>query len=269
MPVIKIEHGPLKNILLLVLFLLCTNVYSKDVTNQRWLQTASELGLAAGLELFGKDHLIPDKPRISTPNKFDAHMRDKLWLGVAKQDVARKWSDRLIYGVSMSSLVWSPALSKESSTALLINGRVFAVNSLMTNLVKIGTARERPYSFYQTRRSEGNRDYASFYSGHSSVAFSQAVTNALLLTRDYPDHETLIWSSLLGTAGLTGYLRVAGDMHYFSDVLTGAITGSLVAWFITKIELRKFDEEHENDTLLYQKRTNGSKFMVSLKIPLG
>jgi membrane-associated phospholipid phosphatase len=225
--------------------------------------------MALGLELYGKTHFVSDTPRFSSPNKFDVYMRDKIWVGLKHQDQARAWSDRLIYGVSMSSLLWGPLLAENPELALLINARVFAANSIMTNIVKIGASRERPYSHYQTRVSEGKTDYTSFYSGHSSVAFSQAVSNAMILSRSYPQHNSLIWSTFIGTAGVTAILRVRADMHYFSDILTGALSGSVIAWLLTRAELRKYDkyEKQPNTSLLMH--GTGSNFVISIKIPLG
>ncbi|MBT3254214.1 MAG: phosphatase PAP2 family protein [Candidatus Marinimicrobia bacterium] len=196
-------------------------------------------------------------------------MRDKLWAGLNKQDGARTWSDRLIYGFSMSSLLWGPMLAEDKELALLINARVFAANSIMTSLVKIGAARERPYHYFGTRSSEGSKDFTSFFSGHSSVAFSQAVANSMILSRSYPQYESAIWSGLLGVAGLTAYLRVAGDMHYFTDILAGAITGSLIAWTVTRSELKRFGVDDNQNSITLQSRGNGSNFVISLKIPLG
>lgn len=196
-------------------------------------------------------------------------MRDRLWVGTNKQDKARTWSDRLIYGVSMSSLLWGPGLADDTELALLINARVFAANSVMTNILKISAARERPYSYYKTRPSEGAKDFASFYSGHSSVAFSQAVANSIILSRSYPDYKSAIWSSLTGIAGLIAYLRVAGDMHYFSDILTGAISGSIIAWVVTHQELKRFGEDTNQSQVLLKSQGNRSNIVLSLKIPLG
>jgi membrane-associated phospholipid phosphatase len=160
-------------------------------------------------------------------------------------------------------------LAEDKELALLINARVFAANSIMTSLVKIGAARERPYHYFGTRSSEGSKDFTSFFSGHSSVAFSQAVANSMILSRSYPQYESAIWSGLLGVAGLTAYLRVAGDMHYFTDILAGAITGSLIAWTVTRSELKRFGVDDNQNSITLQSRGNGSNFVISLKIPLG
>jgi len=226
---------------------------------QDFLLAASGMGVALGLELFAKEYLLPETPRFSEPNSFDRQMRDLLYLGPERQTAAARWSDGLAYGISLSSLVWGPLLAEAHQRAALINMEVFAVNSVLTNMTKIAVARERPYHHYSTAAARGPVDYASFYSGHSSLAFSQAVANAMILTQQYPDSKRLIWVSLLGSAGATAYLRVAGDMHYFSDIIMGAAVGSLIAWSITHHELERFDDDPLSDLEL----------MFSLKIPLG
>ncbi|NQV15516.1 phosphatase PAP2 family protein [bacterium] len=210
--------------------------------NKDLLTASTGMGIAVGIELFAKEYLLPAEPRFSQPNQIDVKMRKKLYWGAEKQDLAKGRSDYLIYAVSLSSLVWAPLLAEDSKTAALINMEVFAVNSLATNMIKICAARERPYHYFNTRSSGGAVDFASFVSGHSSVAFSQAVANSMILSRSFPGLKTEIWTSLLGLAGYTAYLRVAGDMHYFSDIVLGAGLGSLIAWTITRQEQKRFDK---------------------------
>ncbi|MDB4987793.1 MAG: hypothetical protein JWN04_2971, partial [Myxococcaceae bacterium] len=42
----------------------------------------------------------------------------------------------------------------------------------------------------------------------------------------------LIWALGVPLAALTGYLRLAADKHYFTDVLTGALVGSAVGFLV-------------------------------------
>ncbi len=256
--------------ILLVILFTARSIRADGPSQQEWLGTSTGLALAAGLEVLGKDRLVPDLPRWSTPNGLDARLREALWWG-SRQDQARRLSDVLIYGVSMSSLIWAPLLSQEQEKSLYINANVFLVNSLLSNLIKVTTARERPYRHFGSRASEGPRDYTSFISGHSSVAFSQAVANAMLLSKDHPDQEPLIFGSLLGLAGLTGYLRVAGDMHYASDVTAGAILGSAVGWAVTKYLTEKYEasESDAGDSILVRERSGIPKTLFSIRIPLG
>ena len=257
----KFPHRRLLSGLLCILFLgQLTPTYAQSgVSDQDLFQAVAGMGLALGLEVFAKDHFMPDQPRYSNPGALDVHMRNKLLWAQESQHRAEIWSDRLIYGVSLSSLAWGPLSTTNRERALLINMEVFAINSLVTNVTKILSARERPYKHYGSRESWGSKDYASFFSGHSSVAFSQAVTNAILLSEDYPEREVLIWSSLLGLAGTTAYLRVASDMHYFTDVVVGAAVGSLIAWTLTHSELDRIKDNSNT----------GADFNVTFKIPLG
>lgn len=242
-------------------------ISAQSISTSEWARTGSTVGLAYALELYGKDHLVPEAPRFTTPNALDKNLRQKLLWDTKHLEKAVLLSDVLVYGVSLSSLLWGPALANDAEQALYINSQVFAVNSLLTNFVKITSARERPYSYYGTGRSEGVRDFTSFYSGHSSIAFSQAVTNAMLLSDHYPEYESAIWSTLLGAAGMTAYFRVAGDKHYFSDVLVGSIAGALVGWTITRAAMERFEKGEGDQGILIKPRSNG--FLISFQIPLG
>jgi len=250
----------LRVVLLIAIVFVSHEVNGQVIPSERDILLATTgLGVAVGVELFAKNHFLPKDARYSTPNHFDARMRELLYLGTARQDKAVIWSDRLIYGVSLSSLFWGPALVENHERAALINMEVFTINSLATNLTKIATARERPYSHYGTASARGPVDFASFFSGHSSVAFSQAVSNAMILSEHHPENKELIWSSLLSLAGITAYLRVAGDMHYFSDIIVGAGVGSFIAWSITHHELKRFNSINNPAV----------DFTFTLKIPLG
>jgi len=253
--------------LLILLILAHSTAYAAGkVPREQWLLTAGGLGLSLGIEMYGKDHLVPAEPRISGPGYLDRQARNQLWWGEDSQDRARTLSDILIYGVSMSSLLWGPMWSDDHETALFVNARVFTANSLLTNITKILAARERPYSEFATRPSEGAKDRTSFYSGHSSVAFSQAVANAMILSRSHPQHKALIWSGLMTTAGLTAYLRVAGDMHYFTDVLVGSLAGAAVGWIVTRQTLHQYGDAGAGPDL--QLRGDQQGFVISFKLPL-
>lgn len=81
-----------------------------------------------------------------------------------------------------------------------------SVNWLLTDIVKMRVNRERP-------NGEDNR---SFFSGHTSTAFTSA---GILCAMKKHCTEALI------VAGMTGYLRVAAKKHYLTDVLVGAGVG--------------------------------------------
>ena len=42
----------------------------------------------------------------------------------------------------------------------------------------------------------------------------------------------LVWATSLPVALVTGYLRIAADRHYFTDVLVGAVLGSAIGFVV-------------------------------------
>ena len=88
-------------------------------------------------------------------------------------------------------------------------------------------------------RPDGS-DNESFYSGHTSDAFAMVI--ALYTThRLRHDEDANHWLFVgLPFAALTGYLRIAADKHYASDVLAGAAAGSVVGWVIPELHKRRF-----------------------------
>lgn len=68
--------------------------------------------------------------------------------------------------------------------------------------------------------------YQSFFSGHVSEAFSLGLSAATVASIRHYRSARWIWvgTILLGT--LDGYMRLAGDDHYVTDVLAGAVVGT-------------------------------------------
>lgn len=65
----------------------------------------------------------------------------------------------------------------------------------------------------------------SFPSGHTATAFM----NATILTREYGHKTPLVGIGAYATAAGTGFMRMANNRHWLSDVLTGAGIGILTA----------------------------------------
>lgn len=102
--------------------------------------------------------------------------------------------------------------------------------SLVTLAVKkvAGRARpnnnEGPNSFFNK-----HGDDQSFYSGHTSEAFTLATVISEIYKKDYP---IVPWVAY-GLASVTAYARVHDQQHWASDVIIGAVAGHL----ITKLAL--------------------------------
>ncbi len=99
--------------------------------------------------------------------------------------------------------------------------------------------RPRPYSRYCVPDCADDMDvhksHVSFFSGHTALAFSFAVSAGTIASmRSYPNAGWVLGSGL-ALATTTGYLRIAADHHYFTDVLVGAVVGSAIGWAVPKL----------------------------------
>lgn len=97
------------------------------------------------------------------------------------------------------------------------------VTQWVTRIVKLGVGRQRPHvRFTGAQDDEGN---LSFFSGHTSRAFSIATAAGMIARQRGYKSELYIWAAGLTLATASGAFRVAADRHYMTDVLTGAAVG--------------------------------------------
>jgi len=112
----------------------------------------------------------------------------------------------------------------------LIYGEALSANILLQTWAKFAFRRPRPYS-YQLPPGAAceTKDCAvSFYSGHASTAFTAAVAGSYLFAESAPNRGSrdAMWGLEMTLASATANLRVRGGMHYYSDVLVGALVGT-------------------------------------------
>lgn len=115
---------------------------------------------------------------------------------------------------------------------LIVASEVLAAQLALASWTKYLTLRTRPYLYHhnsETEKSVSSR--FSFYSAHTSTAFSMAVFNHYYQHHASYRDDTNIWLGYLLAAGVAGS-RVAAGKHFFSDVLVGAAAGSAVSYYI-------------------------------------
>ncbi len=90
--------------------------------------------------------------------------------------------------------------------------------------LKYSIRRPRPFETYPDIEKATEAGSPSFPSGHTSDAFSTATAVSLAYPKWY------VIAPLYSWAGMVAYSRMHLGVHYPSDVLAGAITGSLSAY---------------------------------------
>jgi membrane-associated phospholipid phosphatase len=196
-----------------------------------------------------KSSLVPEKCRWcyraddggDLLNPYDGWVRRRLiWKATRSADIT---STILVGVVLPTSQLGLTALAAGHEDALsgfpldaLIVAESTVVAGVLNQIVKFGFARERPFVHYLPRAPDALReltdspsdDNLSFYSGHTTLAFVIATASGTVATLRGYRLAPVIWGTGLTLASTVGYLRIAADKHYFSDVMTAAIIGSIV-----------------------------------------
>lgn len=137
-----------------------------------------------------------------------------------------RWSPPLALGIGAGLL--GAGLGTQE-TVLVRTGRdalvAMGLAGFLTVAAKVVVGRARPTTERGTHHFEPLRfttSYNSFPSGHTSQAFALAAAIAA--------HTRLraVRFGMYGAAGIVGIARVAADRHFASDVVAGAILGTVV-----------------------------------------
>ncbi|MDB5103705.1 MAG: phosphoesterase PA-phosphatase [Fibrobacteres bacterium] len=82
---------------------------------------------------------------------------------------------------------------------------------------------------------------SSFFSNHTTAAFTTAVFSAYTFQLRHPDSELVpwVWGGGLALAAGVGSMRVMAGKHFPSDVLAGAAVGAFSGYIVPKLHMRR------------------------------
>lgn len=210
-----------------------------------WLDLPVTLGLGAGVAVWTavRSDVVPSSCRLcdgdapGEVNALDELFRDAL----RRPDPtpAKTASDVLAYGAApLAAIGFGAAVAAadgrldEAPLDVLLVAEATAVSLALTEALKSVLLRERPYAHAEAdpdaRRAllAESEALVSFPSGHTSTTFALAAAGGTIATMRGYRLAPVVWiaGGLIGAT--TGYLRIAGDMHYVTDVLAGAAVGT-------------------------------------------
>jgi membrane-associated phospholipid phosphatase len=181
-------------------------------------------------------------------NGLDSGVRNALkWHNTARADLLSNIGE---FGVMPLATLGFNAVAAHhdgKDYQLLVDGLMVAEAAALAmdvnQIVKFAVGRERPFvsalpDADKPHTAHPADNNVSFFSGHTTFAFSLAVgAGTVASARGYR------WAPWVWAAGLTfgttvGYLRIAADKHYFTDVITGAAVGTLFGWGIPYLHKR-------------------------------
>lgn len=134
---------------------------------------------------------------------------------------------------------WHRGSSIVATQMALMNAEAMALTAGVQGVVSALVSRERPYGRECSDPAIGSTEdclrynrYRSFFSGHTSQAFVSAMltcahhANLPLYGTRGADRAACV--SHIALAFTIGAMRMLADMHYASDVITGAVVGSAI-----------------------------------------
>jgi membrane-associated phospholipid phosphatase len=186
-----------------------------------------------------QSQLAPTTCHWCAPGGIDASVRNAL-----------VWNDRFRTADVLSSVIADGIVPASALGYLILSARgrgdtdaglvdallvveAASVAMLLNQTVKLLVGRERPYAHYgHDVGASAEEANLSFYGGHISFASSVvAATVTLASMRGYSGTGAVAAVGFALAAGV-GYLRMAADQHYLSDVLVGVVVGGLTGWAI-------------------------------------
>lgn len=212
---------------------------------------AIDYGLTAGFAValvLGQVAISPPPMRFRGGVLFDDGIRSAFKIG----DEAGRLRASSASDVLQDILVAYP-LVDAGLVALLVHGNadtawqmamidaesLLLAGALMT-ITKNVTGRARPYVDSCGNDTCGSRDRnRSFFSGHTTAAFTGAglvcAHHANLPLYGNATADQASCAGALALAAVTGYLRIASDQHYATDVVAGALIGLLSGYLLPEL----------------------------------
>jgi membrane-associated phospholipid phosphatase len=174
-------------------------------------------------------------------NGFDASIRNTLrWSDTKTANTASNvfsYGLAPLSGIGIGALIaWHDDRMTEFPLDVLVVAEAAIIAVDVDEVSKLAFARQRPDIHARSpidraaRRSDG--DNLSFYSGHTTLSFALATAAGTVASMRRHRLAPLMWVAGMALATTSGYLRIAADRHYASDVITGAVVGSAIGFGI-------------------------------------
>ncbi len=153
------------------------------------------------------------------------------------------------FGDALATAWWYRGSRDTAEQMALLDLQTLAIAGAVQGVTNVLVSRQRPYGQYcgtpalpsAALDCGATPEYRSFFSGHAAFSF----TAAALVCINHPKSELLgsPWDALSCGAGYvvaatTASFRVLADEHYASDVIVGALVGTLVGYGVPLLHYR-------------------------------
>ncbi len=184
-----------------------------------WLKFGGAAVAVAATGLLLDNWLHDASQRSRTPSRDDA--------AVTIQKFGAEYSFAVLGGFAVVGLAGKNRDAMDVAVDGLLSSVIAA--GIVGPVFKVVVGRARPNAGEGPAHFEPFSSDASFPSGHTTQAFAVASVVAA--------HDRRLWVSVVsyGLAGSVGLARIHEDAHWTSDVLAGAILGTVVGNAVVKV----------------------------------
>lgn len=175
-------------------------------------------------------------------NKDDVNSTDQIFMN-PYSDSLHKVATGLVCVQLLSPAILMATPSEEWLTIGTMYLEAFLFSYGIKDLIKAVVNRARPYMYYEgyPEKKVADGDWCkSFPSGHTTNAFLGAGFTSFVFCKYFPDSpwKYAVIAGSYTAATLVGCLRMASGNHFLTDVLTGAVIGSLCGIVIPVLHTR-------------------------------
>lgn len=180
---------------------------------------------------------------------------------------AAKWSDILVLTCITAplTLLIPQKTQDDAGTILTMYAESILFATSLPSLSKGVFRRMRPFVYnpdVALEKKMSANAQKSFFSGHTSVAFTSMIFLSTVHSKYYPDSDwkPFIWGGAILLASTVGYLRIVAGSHFPSDVIVGALVGSAVGYLIPRIH-----ETDMSNTILHINQAQSTRPIFSVR----
>lgn len=224
------------------LILLLAAAGSTGAQQLAWDPLWDGIAAGAGVLLAGGTELLFQRIALEPPDLGGADVEKVNGFDRATMFPYTKWIDYASTGLEVASVLIPIALvfllpSDQWLGATLVYAESMSAAVIVKNGLKWAFPRYRPYVYPGQTANGSPTDtdwYASFPSGHTTVAFAAATFGSVLFATYYPTSPYLVpvIAGSYAVAALTGSFRIFAGQHFLTDVLAGAAIGAACGYLI-------------------------------------
>lgn len=185
-------------------------------------------------------------------NQADVNPLDKLFMQPYSKTIDKSADFGMAAAVA-TPLVMTFAPKKEWLTVSIMYAETISITQGIKELAKYAMSRPRPYMYFDGYCQEDvkNGDWAkSWPSGHSMLSFAGATFTSYVFSKYFPDSpwRFAVIGGSYAIATTTAGLRMASGNHFFTDVLTGAVFGTAIGFFVPWLHTLDIKKENSDGT---------------------